>query len=64
MEKFKLIITETLEKEIEVEAESLNEAFDIVEKQYQEGKICLDEEVNCTSEVFDKDFTKQRVIYI
>lgn len=39
--KFKVLITEELRREIEVEAETIAEARDIVTKQYEDGKIVL-----------------------
>lgn len=42
MPKFKVTITETLEKEVEVEAPDWNHALDMVEDKYWNEEIVLD----------------------
>lgn len=41
MKKFKVTITETLEKEVEVDALDWNHALDIVEESYWNGDVVL-----------------------
>lgn len=41
MKKFKLEITETLSREVEVEAETLEEAIDSLNKMYKNEEIIL-----------------------
>ena len=42
MEIFKIEITETLQKVIEVSASSLDEALEIIKNKYNNGEIVLD----------------------
>ena len=42
MDKYKIEITEYMQKIIEQEANSEEEALDIVKKEYDNGNICLD----------------------
>ena len=42
MEIFKIEITETLQKAIEVSASSLDEALEIIKNKYNNGEIVLD----------------------
>lgn len=52
--KFKIIVRETLEREVEVDAEDLEEAFDKVEEKYDEAdELVLDSE----------DHTKTELVY-
>lgn len=41
MKKYKITITETLEREVEVEAPDWNHALDIVEESYWNGDVVL-----------------------
>ncbi len=50
MNKFKIEITETLSKIIEVEADDIEEALERVETMYKEEKIILD-----SSDFIDKE---------
>lgn len=50
MNKFKIEITETLSKIIEVEADNIEEALERVETMYKEEKIILD-----SSDFIDKE---------
>ncbi len=52
MNKFKIEITETLSKIIEVEADDIEEALERVETMYKEEKIILD-----SSDFIDKEIT-------
>lgn len=52
MNKYKLEITETSQKNIEVQASTEKEALDKIRKQYKEEKIILD-----SSDYVDTDFT-------
>lgn len=50
--KFKIIVRETLEREVEVDAEDLEEAFDKVEEKYDEAdELVLDSEDHTTTEL-------------
>lgn len=50
--KFKIIVRETLEREVEVDAEDLEDAFDKVEEKYDEAdELVLDSEDHTTTEL-------------
>lgn len=53
MKKYKIEITETLQKQIEVMASSKEEALDLIKQQYQNEDIVLtaDDHVNTSIEV-------------
>lgn len=51
MQKFKITIEEVLAREVEVEAENVSDAIDIVKKQYKNG-----EHVLCAEDFVDVDF--------
>ena len=42
MQKFKITIEETVSQDFEIEATSLEEAMDIAEQQYNDGKLVLE----------------------
>ena len=42
MQKYTIEVKETLQRLLEVEAENLNEAIEIVSKKYDDGEIILD----------------------
>ena len=42
MKKFKIVIEEMVSEEFEIEAETLEEAMDIAEEQYNNGTIVLE----------------------
>lgn len=44
MKKYKVTITETLEQEVEVEAESMEEALEVIEDRYCDSVYVLDYE--------------------
>ena len=44
MKKFKILITETLQKQLIVEAENIEEALKKVNKAYDDGRVELDYE--------------------
>lgn len=49
---YKVFVTETLRKEVEVEAFSEKESLELVEKAYNEGEIVL-----CYDELIDTEFS-------
>ena len=56
MKKYKVTITETLEKVVEVEAENYDEAVDIVGDEYRNGEIIL-----CSDDYTDTDFSVEEI---
>lgn len=42
MKKYRILITETLQKVVEVEAENFSDAYDLVVEKYRDGNIVLD----------------------
>ena len=58
MKKFNIEITETLQRQIEIEAEDYDEAMKIIKERYRNGEIILD-----SNDYVDTDFrliTKNR----
>lgn len=57
--KFKIIVRETLEREVEVDAEDLEDAFDKVEEKYDEAdELVLDSEDHTTTELVYNNHVK------
>lgn len=55
MQKFKITVKETLEREIEVEAEDLNAALAEVQGQYDNEDITLDADDFTGVDIFESD---------
>ena len=43
MEKFKITIEETVSQDFEIEAASLEEAMELAEQQYNDGKLVIEQ---------------------
>ena len=57
--KFKITVRETLEREVEVDAEDLEDAFDKVEEKYDEAdELVLDSEDHTTTELVYNNHVK------
>ena len=56
MKKFKIIIEEHVSEEFEVEAENIEEAFNIVEKKYYSGEFVLEPNL-----CLEKQLTEKKV---
>lgn len=50
MLKFKIEVTETLQRVIEIEADNQEQAFDIVHARYREEEIILNNDNHCDTE--------------
>lgn len=62
--KHKVIIREVLQKEIEVEADNPQDAFDIVNKEYKKTEIVLDYDDHINTDIFLEDEEPIPVLYI
>ena len=56
MKKYKVTITETLERVVEVEAEDYEEAVDIIGDEYRNGEIIL-----CSDDYTGTDFNVEEI---
>lgn len=61
MKKFNLVVTETLQRDVEIEAEDEAEALRILEDEYSEGKICLDYQDLVDTEFSNCTYTKNEI---
>lgn len=52
MPTYEISIEETLSKSVTVEADSLDDAYDVVKMMYRNGDIILDSEDYCCTEYF------------
>ena len=59
MKKFNLVITETLQREVEIEANSENEALEILDNKYYNEEIVLNESDLTNTEFTNSKYTEK-----
>ena len=59
MKKFNLVITETLQREVEIEANSENEALEILESKYYDEQLVLDYQDLINTEFTNSKYTEK-----